>query len=119
MTLGKLDTPDVAENAEETAALEAATTDIYAISDWVARYRKLKQMEAEIAARVKEANEMIKGYLHDRNAEFGAIDGQLVVRRREVVSNRIDTKALKEKEPEIAERFTKPSTSVRLELIDS
>lgn len=112
MTLGKLD-------AEETAELEAATTDLFPISDWVARYRKLKEMEAEIASRVKEANEMIKGYLHDRNAEFGEIDGRLVVRRRVVVSNRIDTKALRSKEPELAEQFTVPSTSVRLELIDS
>ena len=118
MTLGKLEPTEVAENAEESAALEAATADVYPIADWVARYRKLKEMEADVAARVKEANDVIKGYLHDRGAEFGAIDGQMVCRRREVTTNRIDTKALKEKEPEIAERFTKPSISVRLEMIN-
>lgn len=118
MTLGKLVPSEVPENAEESAALEAATADLYPISDRIARYRKLKEMEADIAARVKEVNDEIKAYLRERDAEFGAIDGQLVCRRRTVVTNRIDTKALKEKEPEIAERFTKPSTSERLEMIN-
>lgn len=119
MTLGKLEPPDVVENDEEQAALAAATADLFPISDWVARYRKLKEMEAEIAARVKESRDMIVGYLRDRDAEFGAVDGQLLVRRRTVTTRRIDTTALKAKEPEIAERFTKESVSDRLEMIDS
>lgn len=115
MTLGKL---DVTENDEESATLEAATADVYSIADWVARLRKLREMKTDIESREKETADFIKGWLRDRAAEFGAIDGQLVCRRRTVISNRIDTKALKEKEPEIAERFTKPSTSERLEMID-
>lgn len=115
MTLGKL---DVAENAEETAALEAATADVYEIADWVSRYQKLKEMERDIAERIKESRDMIVGYLRDRDAEFGAIDGRLLVRRRTVTTRRVDTTALKAKEPEIAEQFTKESTSDRLELID-
>jgi hypothetical protein len=117
MTLGKL--TEVPENAEEVAELDAATADIYPISDRVARYRKLKEMEADIAARVKETRDEIVGYLRDRDAEFGAIGGQLLVRRRTVTTRRIDTTALKAKEPEIAAQFTKESVSDRLELIDS
>lgn len=118
MTLGKIDAPEVAENAEEAAALEAATTDVFGISDWIARLAKLREMKRDVEAREKEAAEFVKGYLRERDAEFGAVDGKLVVRRRSVTSHRIDTKALKEKEPEIAERFTKPSTSERLEMIE-
>lgn len=123
MTLGKLDVPevgraDVSENAEETAALEAATVDVYPISDRVARYRKLKEMERDIAERIKETRDEIVGFLKDREAEFGAVDGQLVCRRRTVVTRRIDTTALKAKEPEIAERFTKTTESDRLEMIE-
>jgi predicted phage-related endonuclease len=117
MTLGKLDTSDVAENAEEAAALEAATADVYGIADWVARLEKLREMKRDVEAREKEAAEFIKGYLRDQDAEFGAIDGRLVVRRRSVETRRIDTTALKEKEPEIAERFTKVTSADRLELI--
>jgi predicted phage-related endonuclease len=118
MTLGKLDAPDVIENAEETAALEAATADVYPIADRVVRYRKLKEMERDIAERVKETRDEIVGYLRDRDAEFGAVDGQLVCRRRPVTTRRVDTTALKAKEPEIAEQFTRETTSDRLEMID-
>lgn len=117
MTLGKIDAPEVAENAEEAAALEAATADIYEIGDRIARYQKLKEMEADIAERVKETRDEIVGFLRERNAEFGAIDGKLLVRRRTVTTRRIDTTALKVKEPEIAERFTKVTESDRLEMI--
>jgi predicted phage-related endonuclease len=117
MTLGKLDTPDVAENAEEAAALEAATTDVFEIADWVARLEKLREMKRDVEAREKEASEFVKGWLRDRGAEFGAIDGRLAVRRRTVETRRIDTTALKAKEPEIAEQFTKVTTADRLELI--
>lgn len=118
MTLGKLDPPDTTENAEEQAALEAATADVYEIADWVSRYHKLKEMERDIADRVKESRDMIVGYLKDRDAEFGAIDGRLLVRRRTVTTRRVDTTWLKREKPEIAEHFTKETTSDRLELID-
>lgn len=117
MTLGKLDTPEVPENAEEVAELEAATADVFTIADWVARLEKLREMKKDVETREKEAADFIKGYLREQNAEFGAIDGRLVVRRRSVETRRIDTTALKEKEPEIAERFTKVTSADRLELI--
>jgi len=114
MTLGKLDAPENVENAEETAA----TVDVYPIADRVARYRKLKEMERDIAERLKETRDEIVGYVAERNAEFGAVDGQLLVRVRTVTTRRIDTTALKAKEPELAERFTKTTESVRLEMIE-
>lgn len=113
MTLGKINPP-----IEEAVALEAATVDVYPISDRVARYRKLKEMERDIAERLKETRDEIVGYIGERGAEFGSIDGQLLVRVRTVTTRRIDTTALKAKEPELAERFTKATESKRLELIE-
>lgn len=115
MTLGKL---DVTENLEEAVALEQSTTDLDVISDRVVRYRKLKDLERSLAEQIKETRDEIVGYLKDRDAEFGAVAGQLVVRRRTVTTRRIDTTALKAKEPEIAEQFTKETTADRLEMID-
>jgi predicted phage-related endonuclease len=115
MTLGKL--TEVAENVEEAAELEAATADVFEIADWVARLEKLRAMKKDVEEREKEAADFIKAWLRERNAEFGAVDGQLLVRRRTVTSRRIDTTALRAKEPEIAEQFTKESTSERLEMI--
>lgn len=117
MTLGKLET-EVPENVEEAAELEAATEDVYPIADRIARLKKLREMKRDVTEREDEVSKEIKAYLRERDAEFGAINGQLVCRRRPVTTRRIDTKALKEKEPEIAERFTRESTSDRLELID-
>lgn len=117
MTLGKLDTPEVTENAEEAAALEAATAELDSMADWVMRYRKFKELEKELAEKVKEARDMIVGHLAERDAEFGTVAGEMVVRRRTVETRRIDTTALKAKEPEIAEQFTKVIKSDRLEMI--
>lgn len=118
MALGNLEPTPVPENVEEAAELEAATADVFEISDWVARLEKLRAMKRDVEEREKETADFIKGYLRERGAEFGAVDGKLLVRRRTVETRRIDTTALKAKEPEIAEQFTKVSRSDRLELID-
>lgn len=119
MTLGKLDiSSEVGENAEKSAALEAATTEIDTIADWYARLVKLREMKRDVTEREKEASEFIKGWLRDRGAEFGEVDGRLAIRRRVLVKRVLDTKALRSKEPELAEKYTVDRPEERLELIE-
>lgn len=109
MTLGKLEQAELPE--------EPLTAELDTIADWVARLEKLREMKADVTAREKETAEFIKGYLRDRDAEFGEVGGQLVVRRRVLVKRVLDTKALRAKEPELAEQFTVDRPEERLEMI--
>lgn len=116
MTLGKL--TDIPENVEEQTALATSTAELDTIADWYARLVKLREMKRDVTEREKETADFIKGWLRDRDAEFGEVDGQLVVRRRVLVKRVFDTKAFRAKEPELAEQFTVERPEERLELIE-
>lgn len=111
MTLGKLE-------VEEAAKLDAATTELDTIADWYARLVKLREMKRDVTEREKETSDFIKGWLRDRGAEFGEVDGRLAVRRRVLVKRVFDTKTFRAKEPELAEEYTVDRPEERLELIE-
>lgn len=79
------------------------------------RVRKLKALEAEQKALEAEA-EAIKAEL---KAELEALEAEeiatknFIIRWKEVISSRLDSKLLKIELPEIYERFTKSSTTKR------
>lgn len=110
MTLGSIEPEPVDE--------PIVSVELDELADWVARYRRAKELEKEVAERVKEARDMIAGFLTDRDAEFGSIGGRLAVRWRTVESHRIDTPRLRKEDPELAEKYTKVRTEHRLELIE-
>lgn len=79
------------------------------------RVRKLKALEAEQKALEAEA-EAIKAEL---KAELEALDTEeltttnFTIRWKEVISNRLDSKALKQAMPLVYEKFCKTSTAKR------
>ncbi|AIM50386.1 hypothetical protein PBI_OMNICRON_53 [Mycobacterium phage Omnicron] len=48
----------------------------------------------------------------------GTIDGRVAVLRKQITTNRLDTKALKKERPDIVDQFTSPSVSTRIELAE-
>ena len=71
---------------------------------------ELKRMKEEIEAEIAAAEDEIKGVMGD---EETLLAGAFKVDWKTVVSSRIDTAALKKVMPEIAERFTKQTTTRR------
>ncbi|AOQ28910.1 hypothetical protein SEA_FEYRE_51 [Mycobacterium phage Feyre] len=51
-------------------------------------------------------------------ATEGTIDGRVVVTRKEIVTNRLDSRALKKAHPDIVDAFTAASVSTRIELAE-
>ena len=71
---------------------------------------ELKRMKEELEAEIAAAEDEIKGVMGD---EETLLAGAFKVDWKTVVSSRIDTAALKKMMPEIAERFTKQTTTRR------
>lgn len=95
-----------------------STAPIDDLTPWVAAYREAcanRDQWAEIADRAKQ---QITQQLENEQAEVGTIDGRPTVKWTEVTTRRINTKALKEKDPELADRYTVTSTSRRFTLLD-
>ena len=79
------------------------------------KVRELKELEAmaeELAAEIEALKDGIKAEMTAREVEEMAVD-VYKVRWVTVASRRIDTQALKKAMPELAERFTKSTTSRR------
>ena len=74
---------------------------------------ELKRMKEEIEAEIAAAEDEIKSVMGD---EETLLAGAFKVDWKTVVSNRIDTTALKKALPEIAAKFTKTTTARRFSI---
>lgn len=93
-------------------------TPIDDLSTWVDAYRAAcanRDQWAEIADRAKQ---QITQQLERNAAEVGTINNRPAVRWTNVTSHRLDTKTLKAKDPELAEKYTVTSTSRRFTVVD-
>ena len=83
------------------------------------RIAKLKELEAQIAALENEADAIRSEIKQDMEGK--GVDEirtrNFVIRWKEVVTNRLDGKALKKALPEIYNQFVKPSTSRRFTVV--
>ena len=76
----------------------------------VTELQELRRMQEELQAEIEAAQDKIKTFMGD-SEELTA--GAFKVTWKPVTSNRLDTSALKNTLPEIAERFTKTITARR------
>lgn len=79
------------------------------------RVKKLKELEAQQKAIEEQAEQIrqeLKGEL-EANDESEHSTGNFVIRWAEIVSNRLDSKALKSELPEVFKMYSKQSTSRR------
>jgi predicted phage-related endonuclease len=92
-------------------------TPIDDLSTWVDAYRAAcanRDQWAEIADRAKQ---QITQQLERNAAEVGTINNRPAVRWTNVTSHRLDTKTLKAKDPELAEKYTVTTSSRRFTVI--
>ncbi len=76
-----------------------------------ARTEKAKWAEVEKAAKAA-IDEALAG------DDEGKVDGQVVVRRKEIKSNKLDQGLLKRMHPDVAAECTTTSVSYRMDLVD-
>lgn len=83
------------------------------------RLTKLQALESQ-RAQLDHEIESIKGQIKDsmQDSEEQRA-GRFVIRWTTVLSNRLDTKALKSCHPALVEQFTKPTTSRRFSIADA
>jgi predicted phage-related endonuclease len=89
------------------------------LATWVAAYREAcrnRDQWGEVADRAKQ---QITQQLERNAADIGTVDGRPAVKWTAVTTLRLDTKALKEKDPELAERYTVETTSRRFTVLDT
>ncbi|ALF01427.1 hypothetical protein SEA_LILPHARAOH_48 [Mycobacterium phage LilPharaoh] len=91
----------------------ADVSDLKGQLDLLAHARSEKAKWAEIEKGAKAAIEEALG--HD---DVGTIDGKVVVRRKEIKSNKFDQSALKKAAPEVFEAFVKTTVSYRMDLVE-
>ena len=82
------------------------------ISETVKNIRELKRMREEIEAEISAEEDRIKEEMN-RTSNYTIMGDDYKVTYTEVTSTRIDTAALKKALPDVAERFSKTSTSRR------
>lgn len=78
----------------------------------VRELKELKTMAEELAAEIEAIESELKAEMTARDTEEMIVD-IFKVRYTTVTSSRIDTTAIKKELPEIAERYTKKTTSRR------
>jgi predicted phage-related endonuclease len=76
------------------------------------KLKALKAKEAEIAEQITAIEDEIKAEMTERGVEELSV-GVLKIRWTKVVSNRLDTTALKKAIPDIVALFTKPTETRR------
>ena len=74
--------------------------------------KELRRMAEEIAAEIATLDDSIKAEMNERGSDELVI-GEYKVTWKTVTSSRFDTSALKKAMPELAERFTKQSSTRR------
>lgn len=77
----------------------------------VAELKELQRMQEELAAEIDSLKDTIKAAMGDQEQITA---GAFKISWKTVTSSRIDTAALKKALPEVAERFTKQTTTRRL-----
>jgi predicted phage-related endonuclease len=95
-----------------------STAPVDSLATWVDAYRQAcaeRDRWSDIADRAKL---QLTQHLDQIGATVGTLDGRPAVRWSAVTSRRIDTKALKEKDPELAERYTVETSSRRFTVVD-
>lgn len=78
----------------------------------VAELQELRRLQEDLAAEIEAAQEKIKGYMTASGAET-LTAGAWKVSYKAVTSSRIDAAALRKALPEVAQRFTKTTTTRR------
>lgn len=78
----------------------------------VQEMRELQRMAEELSAEIENIRDEIKAEMLKRNADE-VITGEYKITWKTVISNRLDTTALKKALPDVFERFTKQTESKR------
>ncbi len=76
----------------------------------VTELQELRRMQEELSAEIEALTDLIKNHMGEQEI---LLAGPYKVTYKPVTTTRIDTTALKKALPEIAERFTKTSTTRR------
>lgn len=97
---------------------EPIATPIDDLATWLAAYREACANRDQWSKIADRAKQQITQQLERNAADTGTLDGRPAVRWTAVTSQRLDIKALKEKDPELAERYTVETTSRRFTVLD-
>ena len=84
-----------------------STAEITAI---ITELQELRKMQEELTAEIESHQDKIKAYMGDTEV---LLSGPWKVTYKAVTSSRLDTTALKKALPDVAERFTKTTTTRR------
>lgn len=86
------------------------------INSTVAELQELRRMQEELLAEIEALHDKIKAYMTAAGTEQINAGAWKVIWKT-VSSSRLDTAALRKALPEVAERFTKSTTSKRFTVI--
>lgn len=78
----------------------------------VKELKEYKLLKEEAEARIAELEAIVKAEMHSQELDKMVV-GEYKLTLTTVTSNRIDSKALKEQEPDVYSAFVKPSTYER------
>lgn len=92
-----------------------STNETKMMSEKIREMRQLEQLIAEAEAEVEAIKDMLKAKMTEENTERMTVD-IYEVRWTTVKSERLDTTAIKKAMPEIAQQFTKTTTSRRFSI---
>jgi DNA modification methylase len=105
------------DTGKQVEATDENTTALDEIDDRVKRYKLAKELEKKAKDAAEDARRDIAAYLEARGAEFGTVDGDMVIRWRPVTQNRLDQKKLAENYPDAVAECTASKTSMRMEIV--
>lgn len=97
---------------------DAVSASIDSLATWIGAYREAcanRDRWAEVADRAKQ---QITQQLDQHNAQVGTVNGRPAVRWTHVSTRRLDTKALREAQPDLVEQYTRETTSRRFTLVE-
>lgn len=84
------------------------------LAGWLEAWRRAKEKAAHWEEAAQAAQRHITDALDAAGATVGTVNGQAVVRWREVVQSRVDGERLRADHPELAEQYSRPITYHRL-----
>lgn len=90
------------------------------LDDMAHLVKQLQDARADAKAakeREEEARDQILARLRERGGEYGTIAGQRVIHAKTIISNRFMTVQFKKDHPDLADQYTSPSPSIRLETL--
>lgn len=83
------------------------------------RIRKIKELERqqeELAGQIDKIKAEIKAYMQEKGAEE-VHAGNFIVRLKEVITSRFDSKSFKAQYNALYEAYTKPQSTMRLTIV--